>query len=80
MTEAIAIQFGRALRQEREQHQWSQERLAGEAGLNRSYLGEVERGAAVPSLVTIIKLARALQISPTRLLDASGIENQQTSP
>lgn len=80
MTEAIAIRFGRALRQEREQHQWSQERLAGEAGLNRSYLGEVERGAAVPSLVTIIKLARALQISPTRLLDASGIENQQTSP
>lgn len=57
---AIAINFGRVLRANREQRGLSQEALAGLANLNRSYLGEIERGVAVPSIDTIQKLADAL--------------------
>lgn len=55
-------QFSQVLRQLREERGWSQEHLAAQAGLNRSYLGEVERGHAVPSLITVSKLANALEI------------------
>lgn len=55
-------QFSQVLRQLREERGWSQEHLAAQAGLNRSYLGEVERGRAIPSLITVSKLAGALEI------------------
>lgn len=60
MTDAIQKNFGRAIREARERQGWSQERLAEAADLNRSYLGEVERGIVSPSLSTIFKLAVAL--------------------
>lgn len=56
----IVGQFGDAIRQLREAQGWSQEHLAERADINRSYLGEVERGQATPSLVTAAKLAVAL--------------------
>jgi XRE family transcriptional regulator, regulator of sulfur utilization len=54
--------FGTVVRQRREELRWSQETLAERAALNRSYLGEVERGQVVPSLATIDKLAAALEL------------------
>lgn len=60
--------FSLVLRQLREERGWSQEQLAAQAGLNRSYLGEVERGSAVPSLVTVSKLASALDIRVSSML------------
>jgi len=39
--------FGLALRNLREQKGWSQEALAEHADLNRSYVGELERGQAI---------------------------------
>ncbi|HUN91260.1 MAG TPA: helix-turn-helix transcriptional regulator [Burkholderiaceae bacterium] len=60
---ALAPRFGRVVRELREARGWSQERLASRAELNRSYMGEVERAAAMPSLATAEKLARALDIS-----------------
>lgn len=38
----------------------SQESLSEIADLNRSYIGRIERGAAVPSIETLQKLADAL--------------------
>ncbi len=61
--------FGVAVRQLREQRRWSQEALAEHANLNRSYIGELERGQAVPSLLTLHKLAQALGISLSSLLE-----------
>jgi ribosome-binding protein aMBF1 (putative translation factor) len=61
MSDAVQ-QFSQVLRQLREERGWSQELLAQRAEINRSYLGEVERGRAVPSLITVSKLANALDI------------------
>lgn len=53
-------QFGRVVRSQREARRWSQEALALRADLNRSYLGEIERGDCMPSLATMAKIAGAL--------------------
>lgn len=60
--------FGRVIREVRAGRGWSQERLAEAADLNRSYLGEIERGQVVASLVTADKLAAALRIPLSSLL------------
>jgi transcriptional regulator with XRE-family HTH domain len=64
----LSGKFGAAVRQSREKFGWSQEVLADRAGLNRSYLGEIERGIAMPSLASIAKLAAALDTSMSTLI------------
>ncbi len=66
---ALVKQFGATVRQLREQRGWSQEELAAQANINRSYLGEIERARAIPSLAIIGKLAGALELSPASLLE-----------
>ena len=61
-------QFSLVLRQLRQERGWSQEQLAERACLNRSYVGEVERGCASPSLVTVFKLASALEVRLSTLI------------
>jgi len=60
--------FGIGVRQLREAQGWSQERLAENSNLNRSYIGEIERGCAIASLVTVEKLASALKLTPSALV------------
>ncbi|MFS2003789.1 helix-turn-helix domain-containing protein [Duganella sp. CT11-25] len=60
--------FGVGVRQLRKERGWSQERLAENSNLNRSYIGEIERGCVIASLVTVEKLAAALQLTPSALL------------
>lgn len=72
---SIAICFGRAVKQLRGEYRYSQEVLADRASLNRTYLGEIERGVAVPSLATIAKIAQALNLSASELVARS--ERQQ---
>jgi transcriptional regulator with XRE-family HTH domain len=70
---AEAVMFGEALRRFRVERGWSQERLAGEAGVTLNYIGNLERGEQGPSLYVLIKIARALQIDlPTLLEDFRG--------
>ena len=57
-----------AVRQQREARGWSQEGLAEHAALNRSYVGEIERGAVTASLTTVAKLALAFDVPPSSLL------------
>jgi len=61
-------QLGRTLREVRERRGWSQEALAALANLDRSYLGEIERGKVSPSLATLNKLAHAIGLPVSELL------------
>lgn len=49
---------------------WSQERLAAEAGVNRTYLSAVEREEQNISLDNIHKLAVALELEAMHLINA----------
>lgn len=60
--------FGIGVRQLRKARGWSQERLAENSNLNRSYIGEIERGRVIASLLTVEKLAAALKVPPSALL------------
>jgi len=59
--------FGLRLSEIRKSKGWSQERLAAESGLARSYVGGVERGQRNIALRNICKLAGALGMSPSVL-------------
>ncbi len=56
--------YGRAIRQRRHELGWSQEYLAAQAGLHRTYVADVERGERNISLENIVKLADALELTP----------------
>jgi len=61
--------FGSRTRQLRQEKGWSQEELASCAGLDRSYMGCVERGERNVSLENICKICDALGVSPASLFD-----------
>lgn len=69
MDEAKVLEaFGLQLQKARQTKGWSQEKLAFEADLDRTYVSSVERGRRNISIVNIYKLAAALEISPHNLL------------
>jgi XRE family transcriptional regulator, regulator of sulfur utilization len=68
MSGDLVSRFGRIVRELREARGWSQQRLAERAELNRSYMGEVERAAVMPSLATAAKLAGALEVPLSDLI------------
>jgi len=73
--------FGRAVRLARSSRSLSQEQLAHDAGLDRSYVGGVERGDRNPSLVAIQKIARGLDIPLAELfakVDGSGVPRSKS--
>lgn len=67
----ITHYFGRVVKRLRDDRRLSQEVLADRADLNRTYLGEVERGVAVPSLATVAKIAAAFNLPASNLLALS---------
>lgn len=71
ISNSLVHSFGITVRQLREARGWSQERLAEESNLNRSYVGEIERGCAASSLTTVEKLALALDLAPSALVSHS---------
>lgn len=75
MNADLVESFGLTVRRLREGRGWSQEQLAGQANLNRSYVGEIERGQVIVSLVTIQKLSGALGLSGAALM----LQSEQAS-
>jgi transcriptional regulator with XRE-family HTH domain len=61
--------FGERVRKLRLQRKLSQEKLAEMAELHRNYVGGVERGERNVSLLNIVKLARGLEVKPTKLIE-----------
>lgn len=60
----VKAEFGQQVRTLREARGWSQEHLAAVVGLDRSYVGGVERGERNISIENICKLAVSLETSP----------------
>lgn len=60
--------FGLSIRRRRETLGMSQEELADEANLHRTYISLIERGRRGASIDTIIKLAKALRTTASELM------------
>lgn len=68
----LSRRLGWRVRQLREARGWTQETLAGRAGLDRSYVAGIEAGLRNPSTKALAKLARALGVSLATLFE--GVE------
>ncbi|THD64449.1 helix-turn-helix transcriptional regulator [Phenylobacterium sp.] len=65
----IRARVGRAVQRLRSEKGWSQEALADEAGLHRTYISGIERGVRNPTLTVLEKLANALGVGIGVLTD-----------
>ena len=65
----IAETFGKVLQEIRMENHISQEKLAEYSDLDRTYISLLERGLRQPTITTIFKLAKALKISPSSLIE-----------
>lgn len=65
------VAFGAAVRQKRLTLGLSQEALADDAGIDRSYMSSVERGGQNIGLVLAAQIARALDITLADLMSSA---------
>jgi transcriptional regulator with XRE-family HTH domain len=65
----IKAVVGRNVRRYRELKGISQEELAFDADLHRTYVSGVERGIRNPTVLIVAKLAEALGVEPSKLLE-----------
>lgn len=84
--------LARNIRLARADRNWSQEKLAFEAGLNRTYVSAVERSEQNMSVDNMARIAIALGVEPFRLLlpsspkprdgcfESDGAGNEQAKP
>ena len=72
--EELKTSLGLAIKRRRCGVGLSQAELAQRAGLHRTYVSDLERGARNPSIESIDKLARALHLSVLKLFQIAGHE------
>jgi transcriptional regulator with XRE-family HTH domain len=65
--EDVRVRFGKAVRSRRRKLKVSQEEFADLCGLDRTYMGGIERGERNLGLVNIERIARTLRISLSEL-------------
>ena len=66
------MELGAVLRAERKAQGLSQEALADKASIDRSYMGGIERGEHNIAIINLVKIADALGIKVSALLDKAG--------
>lgn len=64
----IAEAFGHVLRKRRKEANLSQEQLALQSDLDRTYIGLLERAQRQPSLSTIFSICQVLEVQPHILI------------
>lgn len=69
----VLVALGEAIRGIRLSKNISQEKLALLAEVDRSYVGRVERGDNNVAVLTLVKLAGALDISAAQLMGEAGL-------
>jgi transcriptional regulator with XRE-family HTH domain len=65
----ILVRFGQKVRLERERKDISQEELGHKSKLHRTYIGMIERGEKNATLLSMEKIAYALDITLKQLMD-----------
>lgn len=68
MPDALLLAFGDAVRSFRTSLGISQEELGRRAGIDRTYIGRVERGERNVSLRNIVRIADALDVMASELI------------
>ena len=67
--EPVLKKFGGNVREKREAKNLSQEALAEQADLDRTYIGGIERGERNPTILSAIRIAKALKTSVAELCE-----------
>ena len=65
---SLRAKLGASIRKLRTERRYSQEQLAGLAGMNAKYLSEVERGTRNLSVELLMALAKVLAVAPAEML------------
>ena len=60
--------FGNVLRRLRKEHQLSQEALAFESDLERTFIARIETGRRQPTIASLFKLAKGLDVSASYIV------------
>ena len=68
---AYLAALGQAVRRHREAKGFSQEAFAFEVELDRTYVSGIERGVRNPTVATLLRMTKALGITPAALLKAA---------
>jgi|PersoiStandDraft_1058852.scaffolds.fasta_scaffold07731_5 transcriptional regulator with XRE-family HTH domain len=76
----VQIAFGKAVRRVRKTKKISQEKLAALAGINRGYMGSVERGERNLALQNMEKIARALGVKLSQIIRVMEEERRRVRP
>jgi len=64
----IAVALGRRVRSVRKDRAWTQSELSDLLGISTEAYGRIERGHALPSFPTFLRLCRILEVGPDVLL------------
>ncbi len=64
----LSIKIGQLIRKKRVQQKLTQESLALQCAIDRSYMGRIERGEVNLTVEKIYEIASVLKISPKELL------------
>src|SRR5271156_638299 len=72
--------FGKVLREIRLQSNLSQEQLAEDSDIDRTFVGMLERGLTSPSLRTFLRLSEALRVSPCEMMQRLTQEMKRSKP
>lgn len=68
----ILAALGTRIRELRTKKGWSQESFADECGINRSHMGQVERGETNMTFATLYFISQRLEISIAALFQGIG--------
>lgn len=68
MKSDLVIKLGKAIKRVREQKKMSQGDICRATGFDRAYMSNIEAGKGNPTLLTIEKIAQALEVATDKLL------------